>query len=197
MEARTKDSKFLIEEILSGNQKAFQTFIETYQRLVSHVVFRMVPDEADREDLCQDIFLKIYKNLPEFKFNSKVSTWIARIAYNTCVNYLEKRKLPLFEDLSTERISLDNLSGTLVAPDEYAEERDISQRLKIEIEKLPVHFRTILTLFHLESMSYHEIGDIMKLPEGTVKSYLFRARKSLKERLLSQYQQEELWHTGI
>ena len=197
MEARTKDSKFLIEEILSGNQKAFQTFIETYQRLVSHVVFRMVPDEADREDLCQDIFLKIYKNLPEFKFNSKVSTWIARIAYNTCVNYLEKRKLPLFEDLSTERISLDNLSGTLVAPDEYAEERDISQRLKIEIEKLPVHFRTMLTLFHLESMSYHEIGDIMKLPEGTVKSYLFRARKSLKERLLSQYQQEELWHTGI
>jgi len=197
MEARTKDSKFLIEEILSGNQKAFQTFIETYQRLVSHVVFRMVPDEADREDLCQDIFLKIYKNLPEFKFNSKVSTWIARIAYNTCINYLEKRKIPLFEDLSTERISLDNLSGTLVAPDEYAEERDISQRLKIEIEKLPVHFRTILTLFHLESMSYHEIGDIMKLPEGTVKSYLFRARKSLKERLLSQYQQEELWHTGI
>lgn len=197
MEARISDNKFLIQEILTGNQKAFQTFIETYQRLVSHVVFRIVSDETDREDICQDVFLKVYKNLPNFKFESKVSTWVAKIAYNTSLNYLEKKKIPLYKDLTAEGESLDSISGTAIAPDEYAEARDISQRIKLEIKKLPVHFRTIVTLFHLEGMSYREISGIMKLPEGTVKSYLFRARKILKERLLSKYQPEELCHTSI
>jgi len=187
------DSRLLIDKILAGDKKAFQAFIEEYQRLVSHIVFRMIPNESDREDVCQDVFIKLYQNLVYFQFESKVSTWIAKIAYNACINHLRKKKVPLFDDLSSEGESLDSLVGDNISPDEFTEERDIAFRLQSEIDKLPIHFQTILTLYHLDEMSYSEIAEIMKLPEGTVKSYLFRARKLLKDRLMSKYQWEDLW----
>ena len=82
--------------------------------------------------------------------------------------------------------------GNQAQPDEVAETTDLSSRLLIEIERMPIQFRTILTLYHLEEMKYHEIAEILQLPEGTVKNYLFRARKKLKERLLVKYRVEEL-----
>lgn len=183
-----------IDKIISGDTKAYQSFIEEYQRLVMHIVFRMISNVADREDVCQDVFIKAYQNLSNFHFESKISTWLAKIAYNTCINYLKKKKVPLFNDFSTDGESIDNFLSDHASPDEFAERRDLSLRLQNEINKLPVQFRTILTLYHLDEMSYSEIVEIMGLPEGTVKSYLFRARKLLKERLISKYQQEELWH---
>ncbi len=80
------------------------------------------------------------------------------------------------------------------SPDDFIEDQDLSSRLQSEIMKLPVQFRAILTLYHLDEMSYAEIAKITGLPDGTVKSYLFRARKLLKEKLIAKYQQEELWH---
>ena len=80
------------------------------------------------------------------------------------------------------------------SPDGFVQEQDLTFRLQNEITKLPVQFKTILTLYHLEEMSYAEIAKITGLPDGTVKSYLFRARKLLKEKLIAKYQQEELWH---
>ena len=189
-----KNNKQLIDKILAGDTNAFKSVVEEYQRLVSHIVFRMINMEEDREDVCQDIFLKVYRNLSRFKFESKLSTWIAKIAYNTCINYLGKKKVPLFNDLSRDDITLDSFSGNNIAPDKFTEKKDISVRLQAIIEKMPAQFRSILTLFHLQEMRYNEIAEIMGLPEGTVKSYLFRARKLLKERLMSQYKQEEIWH---
>ena len=187
-----KDSQALVEKILSGNTEEFETLIEQYQRLVSHIVFRMISKEANREDICQDVFIQVFQNLGNFKFESKLSTWIARIAYNRCINYLEKKKTPLFDDLSPAEESIETQSGNSFAPDTFTEHQDRSSRLQVEIDKLPVQFRTILTLFHLDEMKYHEIAEILELPEGTVKSYLFRARKLLKQRLTAKYKPEEL-----
>lgn len=192
MKPKTIDNQSLVKQILAGDQQAFRTFIETYQRLVAHIVFRMIPKCADHKDLCQDIFIKAYQHLASFQFESKLSTWLGRIAYNTCINFLEKKRVQLWGDLSEENDSLDQFIGTEIAPDTFTEERDISNRLLQEIEKLPLPYRTILTLYHLEEMSYQEIGEIMQLPEGTVKSYLFRARKKLKDKLMVEYQQEAL-----
>lgn len=168
--------------------------IEKYQRLVSHIVFGMISNESDREDVCQDVFIKLYQNLSHFQFQSKISTWIAKIAYNTCINHLTKKKVPLFDDCSTGRQSIDDYLSNRTSPEQFAEDSDLAQRLQNEISRLPIRFRTILTLYHLDEMSYTEIAEILGLPEGTVKSYLFRARKLLKERLLSKFQLEELWH---
>lgn len=187
-----KNHKLLVEKILSGNIEEFKTLVEEFQRLVSHIVFRMIPKHADQEDICQDVFLQVYQNLGSFKFESKLSTWIARIAYNRCINYLEKKKTPLFDDLTPEEESIETQSEDSMTPETFTEHQDLSSRLQVEIDKLPIQYRTILTLYHLDEMKYQEICEIMELPEGTVKNYLFRARKLLKQRLMAKYQPEEL-----
>jgi len=186
-----------IEKIIAGDTLQFRVVIEQYKRLVYNIAFRMVPNAADREDLCQDVFVKVYQNLSSFQFESKLSTWIARIAFNTCVNHLKKKRVPLFHDFMPEKVSVEDFGDLAKSPYEEMEHTDIAGKIEIEIEKLPAVFRTILTLFHLEQMSYEEIGKTMAMPAGTVKSYLFRARKLLKERLTRHYVQEELWERGI
>ncbi|MDH3891063.1 MAG: sigma-70 family RNA polymerase sigma factor [candidate division Zixibacteria bacterium] len=181
-----------IERILAGDHKAFEEFVKEHQRLVSHIVFRMVSNDEDRKDICQDVFLKVHQNLAGFRNESKLSTWVGRVAYNRCLNHLEKKKVPLFEDHCAEGSTIDSVIGEAVQPDEYTEHQDMAMRLRAEIQELPAQYRAIVSLYHLDEMTYKEIGEITKLPEGTVKSYLFRARKLLKERLAAKYQPEEL-----
>jgi len=190
---RQTNDRVLVRKVLSGNGDAFRNLIEDYQRLVAHVVFRMVNNRADREDLCQEIFIRVYQNLGGFQFKSKLSTWIARVAFNTCSNYLDKKKCPLYDDLTPEDHSIEDVMSDGCGPEEFAISADIAERIHEEIAELPTAYRTILTLYHLDEMTYREIGEITNLPEGTVKSYLFRARKQLKDRLLKKYCVEELW----
>ncbi|MFH1942919.1 MAG: RNA polymerase sigma factor [bacterium] len=190
------ETRALIASIKAGNTAAYQSFIEKYKRLVIHIVFRMVSNATDREDLCQDVFVKVYQHLNAFRYQAKVSTWIAKIAYNTCINHLQKKKIPLFDDRTPETESLENVTGNHALPDLFVEDQDVASRLQGEINRLDIRYRTILTLYHLEEMSYAEIGKIMDMPEGTVKSHLFRARKQLKEKLLSKYRIEELWNAS-
>lgn len=189
------DERQLITEILAGNKAALQTFIESYQKLVSHVVFRMVTNSHDREDLCQEVFIKVYQNLSEFKYGCKISTWIARIAHNTCLNYLEKKRVPLLDDIisSEEENVIDRFSDNSILPDDYTETRELNQRVQDEINLLPPRIGVLLSLYHLEEMSYEEIAEITQQPMGTVKSYLYRARKMLKENLMEKYCLEEIW----
>ena len=187
------DERGLVGRVLDGNVDAFEHLIDKYKALVVHIVYRMVANREDREDICQEVFMKIYRNLAGFRFESKLSTWIARVAYNTCMNHLDKKREILVDEVRPDPETLDCLSGDTDRPDEVAEDLDVSLRLRAEIEKLPATYRTILTLYHLEEMSYNEIGEIMDVPEGTVKSHLFRARKHLRARLLSRYRKEDLW----
>jgi RNA polymerase sigma-70 factor (ECF subfamily) len=184
--------KSLVTQILAGDQQAFKEFIESYQRLVGHVVARLIVNPSDRADISQDIFLKIYRNLRNFHFESKISTWVAKIAYNTCLNFLARKKVKLFTDEDLEDGFLNNLSDTAIRPDIHFEQTELQQRLQSEIQKLPIQYRTIITLYHLDEMSYREIGTVLQIPEGTVKSYLFRGRKILKERLKAHFQLEEV-----
>jgi RNA polymerase sigma-70 factor (ECF subfamily) len=187
-----QDPRQLVDRILSGDPNAFKQLVKDHERLVGQVVFRMVPGESDREDLCQDIFVKVYQNLDSFRFDSKLSTWITRIAYTTCLNHLEKKKTPLFEDCSPEGKTIDECESNNGDPARWTDSRRTSVKVCEEIDRLPVVYGTILSLFHLQEMTYAEIGQILSLPEGTVKSYLFRARKMLKEQLQVRFSLEEL-----
>ena len=198
-----EQEKQLVERIVSGDLGAFQQFIDEYQRLVTHMVFRMILNEADREEICQDVFLKIYQNLKNFQFQSKISTWISKITYNTCINYLKKKKALLYDDLQIkENSSIDSsfeekqqslnlLKGQFPLPDEATISQEISEMLYRELNQLPLQYRTIITLYHLDNLSYEEISDIVGMPMGTVKSHLFRARKLLKDKLLQKYEEQE------
>ena len=162
------------------------------------IVFKLIPVVEERKDMAQDIYLKAFHNLAGFKFQSKLSTWIARIAYNSCLSWIEKKKLILPGNLQDE--DAYSLSPDSVHP-RYAvssdSERQLFQKelsviLNKEINGLPPLYQTLISLYHQESMSYEELSQITGLPDGTVKSYLFRARKMLKENLLSKYKKEAL-----
>jgi RNA polymerase sigma factor (sigma-70 family) len=185
------DEKSLVDQIMAGYRGAFKELIERYQRLVTHFVFRIIPAGPDREDICQEVFLKVYQNLGNFRFDSALSTWIGRITYNTCLNHLEKKKLPLYDDLSDDEKPYEAADDESSRPDFALAEKEISAILQKEIDRLPALYRTIVTLYHVEEMSYGEIADITDMPVGTVKSYLFRARRLLKNRISVMYQREE------
>jgi RNA polymerase sigma factor (sigma-70 family) len=187
-----RQDEALVHDILGGDTGAFTSLMEKYKPLVIHVVYRMIRTDADREDLLQDVFLKVYQNLGGFGFRSKLSTWIARIAYNTCVNFMEKRREVLVDDEFPERGGFDAMPGRGPLPDTAAVRKDLSERLEAEIARLPAKYRTILTLYHLDWMTYQEIGEVLGLPDGTVKSYLFRAREHLREVLSAKYRREDL-----
>ena len=187
------NTRDLIAQIQNGNTDAFQQFIERYKRLVFHIVYRTISNQTDQEDICQDIFIKIYQNLSKFRFESKLSTWIAKIAYNTCLNYLKKKKIPLFSDIASDSKVFEESVADESSFESSFENRDILLCIQDEIRHLPVPFRTAITLYHIENMSYNEISQVMALPEGTVKSHLFRARKILRKKLLINYKEEELW----
>lgn len=181
----------LVNRINSGDKEAFRMFIKRFERLVEHIVFRLVDNNADREDLCQDVFLKAYRNLSGFGFRSQLSTWIGRIAYNTCVNYLKKMKTPLMDDESDEGM-LEGTLSSVESADSAVESGQQKSMITNAVSKLPPKLRTVITLYHLHDMSYAEIGEITGMPEGTVKSYLFRARKSLRDILEKSFSREEL-----
>jgi len=192
----------LINKILDGNLNAFRELVEQYQRLVVHVVYRLVSRQEDREEICQEVFIKVYKNLAGFRFQSKLSTWIGKIAYTTTINYLRKEKNQLYTELKNasdhdeneaEYINpINSIRSDDPSPLEIIEKHDMTTLIHKKIEQLPAPYQTIITLYHLDQMSYQEIAEIMELPEGTVKSYLFRGRKKLKDMLVKELEGETI-----
>ena len=169
----------LISQILSGNMNAFTFLVNRYQKLVVHITGRLIQRHDELEDVCQEVFMKVYQNLAKYRNECKLSTWIATIAYNTSINYLRKFKKG-DEVNPDDSAALRNL--TEYRSDEF-EKTDLHRYIRDQIELLPVQYRTVITLFHLEEFSYQEIEQITGMPEGTIKSYLFRAKALLKEKL--------------
>ena len=164
------------------------------------IVFKMVANSADHKDMVQDIYLKAFDKLSGFQFRSKLSTWIGQIAYHTCLHYLEKKKLLLLDqvDNSTdsdeqtlEQISKRSIDLFRNEPETLLIKKELKEILAFEIDQLPPVYKTLITLYQQE-LSNEEMMQISGLPEGTIKSYLFRARKMLKENILTKYKREEL-----
>ena len=185
-----EETILLIRQVQAGDRLAFHAFIKKYQRLVAAIVFRMVYNAADREELSQEVFLKIFANINEFQGAAKISSWIGRIASNTCINHLRKKRLPLYDDIAGPGRSMENVAGDSPTPEYLNEQTSSNLNLQREIDRLPAHYRLILTLFHFSEMNYDEIGQALKMPAGTVKSHLFRARQKLRERLMPPIREE-------
>jgi RNA polymerase sigma-70 factor (ECF subfamily) len=172
----------LVQQVLIGNENAFRFLVAKHERLVLHVVGRVIQQEEEVEDICQEVFLKIFRKLKKFRGESKLSTWIARIAYNTSISHIRKINRRGEQSLD-ENPEFTAWEKDTAVTQKIVEKEEAKKYLLEAIEKLPVNYRTVLTLFHLEEFSYKEIEEITEMPEGTIKSYLSRARKLLKERL--------------
>lgn len=175
----------LIHQIVGGNTHAFRFLVKKYERLVFHIAGKMIREQADLEDVCQEVFVKVYKKLPEFRRESKLSTWIGTIAYRESIDFLRKHGANI-QDLQNLKEDLPHNFTENNTPEniQTAEER----RLLVNqlIGTLPPMYRTVLSLYHIEEMTYKEIEEITQLPQGTLKSYLHRARQMLKIQLLKQ-----------
>lgn len=180
--------KVIVTNILNGNIQGYAIVVKNTEKLVAQIVRKMTTNEDDQKDLVQDIYLKAYQNLSSFQFKSKLSTWVANIAYNTTVNYLQKKKIPITEiDPSVEK-----MFGVTESPELETIKVEELEVLNMAITKLPPLYKTLITLYHLEELPNKEISEITNLPEGTIKSYLYRARKILKENINHHYKNESL-----
>ena len=193
--------KELVNSVLRGEIHVFATIIKNTEGLVAQIVFKLITNAEDRKDIAQDIYLKAFKSLSGFKYQSKLSTWIGKIAYNTCFNFLDKKQLVLLDNTFPENekheSALEFMTNKFIGSTNNNTETSLirTERLEIvqsAIEILPPLFKTLITLYHYEELSYDEITEITSLPVGTVKSYLFRARKSLKDTILLKYKEEEI-----
>lgn len=172
----------LVRQVLNGNQHACRFMVAKYQNLVNHIVRRILVRNLHAEDVCQDVFMKVFHRLPGYRGDSKLSTWIATIAYNSALTCLKKKKVKTESELGPAGFSSMSVMGTHDSVKEF--ELEEMKRILLEtIDTIPVHYRTLLTLFYLEEFSYHEIETITGMPEGTVKNYLYRARYILKCKL--------------
>lgn len=195
------DDQDLVKRVLGGDTNAFSTIIKDTEQLVASIVFKMISNPEERKDVSQDIYLKSFHKLNSFKFQSKLSTWIAQIAFNTCKSFLEKKKtisldVTLFSSHDTSGV----LNSIQFRGDIFQNEtenniynKELSAILTVLINELPVLYKTLITLYHQEELSYTEIAQITDLPEGTVKNYLFRARKALRDNLVQKNKHNILW----
>lgn len=174
--------KELVRQVLSGSDSAIRLLIGKYERLVVHMVARVVSDDMDREELCQDVFVKVIDKLSTFHFDSKLSTWIATIAYRMAVNFAKKKKI--------DQVGLDEVAFKIGDVSLVTEEEDMKRFILKLVDQLPINYKSVLTLFYLDGFSYPEIVDITEMPEGTVKNYIHRARQKLKKIIEEQARKE-------
>jgi len=177
------NEKQLVLQVLSGSDSALRLLISKHERLVMHMVSRVIQDDMDREELCQDVFIKVYEKLGSFKFDAKLSTWVATIAYRTAVNFAKKKKL--------DQVDIDQVSFKVGEELSTVEQDDMKSFIHRLVDQLPLNYKTVLTLFYLDGFSYPEIVEVTGMPEGTVKNYIHRARLKLKKIVEQQAFKEE------
>jgi len=178
----------LVERLKRRDEAAFNELVRAYEKRVFRLVLRMLGDRAEAEDVAQDVFITVFKSIDSFRGESKLSTWMFRVATNHCKNrikYLDRRargKKGELDELS-EHDALESASmssSAMVArPDQQAEANQIEAIVRAAISELDEDQRALVVLRDVENLSYEEIQQITGLPEGTVKSRLHRARLQL------------------
>lgn len=180
----------LVERLVARDERAFNELVQTYGRRVSALVLRMLGNRAEAEDLTQEVFVQVFKAIGTFRGESKLSTWVYRIAVNLCKNrskYLRVRHAGEQDELEAiaERVPLGEARRANVAmierPDEALGGKQIEKIVNDAIQRIEPTFRECLVLRDVEELSYEEIAEITGLAQGTVKSRIFRARAQLKE----------------
>ncbi|MDJ0764333.1 MAG: sigma-70 family RNA polymerase sigma factor [Myxococcota bacterium] len=181
--------KRLIKRLIKQDPRAFEVLVHKYQGPVFNLIYRMIGNREEAEDLAQEVFVTVFKKISTFRGDASLATWIYRIATNTCKNrkkYLSRRCFdrpalsPKDEYPADEALSI-RTSGCISRPDEEVEGYEMEQLLQKAFGSLEEDHRLILVLRDIQGISYDDITTITGLPLGTVKSRLHRARLSLKE----------------
>ncbi|MGX1930870.1 RNA polymerase sigma factor [Flagellimonas sp. 2504JD4-2] len=179
-----------IAAIVNGDSQEFSKLVDSYKDLVFTIALRMLKNREEAEEVAQDSFIKIFKSLKSFHGDAKLSTWIYRITYNTCLDRIKKYKIDQ-KSRPIEEVTSYHVADMGNALDEMMQQEK-SEMIKKCIQKLPPTDAAILTLFYFEEQSLIELAKTLKLSANTAKVKLFRARKRLAVILKEQLKPETI-----
>lgn len=186
------DENKLVNKAVKGDNSAFEALMEKHMGIIYNIALRMTANQDDAEDMTQEIMIKIFRSLGSFKGNSKFSTWIYRVAVNTCLDELKKKKNKKHLSLDAE-ISGDDgenqieIKDDSPSPEKLAEQNELRDMVAAAVKLLSDEHRAVIVLRDIRGMSYSEIAGILGCSDGTVKSRISRARAQLKMILEKEY----------
>lgn len=187
-EAKRHEDDNLVKRCRNGDRAAFQALYERYNKRVYFVALGVVKNAEDAQDVVQEAFIKVHRNIDGFQGNSSFYTWLYRIVKNLAIDHIRRRKHVTEFD---EKFKKDDVvgDGSLLPrimdqhPGKTVGRRELSEQIQRALESLPEHHREVLILRESDGLSYEEIAELVDIPKGTVMSRLFHARKKMQAAL--------------
>jgi RNA polymerase sigma-70 factor (ECF subfamily) len=165
-----------IEKFKAGDLEGFEMLVKKYQNMVVNVVYSLIGNSHDAEDLAQDVFMKVYHNIGNFRGEAKFSSWLYRITVNSTYDHLRRSKQKL--------VSIDEFENFDIPDTKEAQDVLAKELVQQALTKIPYEYRSALVLKEIEGLSYQEIAEALKISIGTVESRIFRGRSMLKDILV-------------
>ncbi|MCL5021570.1 MAG: sigma-70 family RNA polymerase sigma factor [Bacteroidetes bacterium] len=188
---RAEEDTVLVKRAVSGDEDAYRALVRRYKYPVAQIVFKLIRDRSQVEDLTQEVFIKAFQHLSDFDYEHQFVSWLFKIANNHCIDYIRRKRLKAFS--IDEQIRSDDGEFAYEIPDStYEPDLDMLREQKTRlvhqaIASLPNKYRQVIVLRHQEELTYEEIAKRTGLPVNTIKVQLFRARemmyKFLKDRI--------------
>ncbi|CAA9359913.1 MAG: hypothetical protein AVDCRST_MAG68-4337 [uncultured Gemmatimonadetes bacterium] len=174
-----------------GSEKAYRELLGRYQRPVFSLIYRMLRDREQAEDLAQETFVRVFNHIDRYDPKYKFSSWIFKIATNLTIDHIRKKEVATVSiDGSRYAVTADEIEASTISvasddenPEELLEAKELGSSIEEAIGGLRAEYRTAILLRHVEGREYQEIADIMGLPLGTIKTFIHRARKELQGKL--------------
>jgi len=180
----------VVDRIKTGEINLFEILVHRYQDRLVNYIYRMINQRDTAMELCQDVFLKVFKSLKQYDPEYKFTTWVHRIASNATIDWIRKKKLPTYSmesALNEDSPTLEHqLKSSDLNPHQTLEMRQLKSRIMIAIDELPLIYKELIILRHMNHLSYDEIARTVDLPLGTVKNRIFRGREMLKSVLVGE-----------
>ncbi|HPF50382.1 MAG TPA: sigma-70 family RNA polymerase sigma factor [Draconibacterium sp.] len=186
----------IINQLKQGNEAAFRKLVENYQKLVVNTCYGMVHNREDAEDIAQDVFVEVYRNVEHFRADARLSTWLYRIAVNRSLNHIrDNKKHKWFQSFENEveaknRQLMQVESSKSDQPEYEMENKQRAIILHEAINSLTENQKVAFTLNKYEELSYQEISEVMDMSVSSVESLLFRAKKNLQKKLHKCYKKK-------
>ena len=182
----------IIDQVRAGNTRRYAMLVDRHKDKAFTLALRLVGEREEAEEVVQDAFLRAFRSLDQFRGDAKFGTWFYRILYNICMTKVTRRGgKPEHVGLPEDDVLSDVLAGDgEPSIHERLEAEETRRILAEEIDRLPAKFKSVVTLFYVQEMSYEEIVSVLSAPMGTVKTDLFRARNLLKKQVLSRMKGE-------
>jgi RNA polymerase sigma-70 factor (ECF subfamily) len=161
-----------IEKLKEGSEDEYEKFYNLYINRIYTIIYRVVGNAADAEDIAMDVMMKVYDKIDTFRGDAKLSSWVYRIAYNQAISFLRRQKKTI--ELESRDHPYEDRHI------EYLEKKEVAEFVRSKMMELPENYRMALTLYHFKELTYEEIAYTMGIKMGTVKTYIHRGREELK-----------------